>query len=161
MWRRPSLQLAKVGSSARTRSLRSGSGSGECVPPPPGCGRRWTRIFGRAGSATLDHGQSAIAPGGVGELAIDQRMMQRVSLAGGPARRLAATTPHAGEPAAPHELRFARLRHVDDREDVIGEIGEVDRGVGIAPAHVPDPVRPHSVDGHETNLARLLRLEIS
>ena len=112
--------------------------------------------LGRIGD--VDHGQAAVAPGGVGDVAVEQRVVQRVALAGGRGRRFAAGAPHARYPAAPHDLRLARLRHVDDGEDVVGEIGEVDRGVRVAPAHVPDAVRAHAVGRHEADLARLLRL---
>jgi hypothetical protein len=41
---------------------------------------------------------------------------------------------------------------------VIGEIGEMDRGVGVAAAGVPDPMRPEAIDRHEADLDRLIRL---
>jgi hypothetical protein len=51
---------------------------------------------------------------------------------------------------------LVRFAHVDHRQDVVGEIGKVDRGIGIAAAGVPDAMRPKAVDGHEADLGRLL-----
>src|SRR3954447_578585 len=92
----------------------------------------------------VHHRKAAIAPGAVSDVAIEQRVVQRITLAGRPGRGFAAAAPHARNPATAGKLRLARRRHVDDREDVIGEVGEVDRGVGIAPADIPDAVRPNS-----------------
>ena len=105
----------------------------------------------------VHHGQAAVAPGGIGDVAVEQRMVQCVALAGGPGRRLAAAAPHARDPAAADDLRLLRIRHIDDSEDVVGEIGEVDRGVRIAAAGIPDAVRANSFYRQEADLARLLR----
>src|SRR6516165_10441171 len=47
--------------------------------------------------ADVEHGEPTVAPGGIGEVAGDQRMVQRVAAALRPTRRLAAR-PHAGDP---------------------------------------------------------------
>src|SRR5262249_54570207 len=41
-------------------------------------------------------------------------------------------------------------------QDVVGEIGEVDRGIGVAATGVPDPMRTKTIDRHEADLGRLL-----
>ena len=46
-----------------------------------------------------------------------------------------------GEPEAAGDLGLARVAHVDHSQNVVGEIGEMDRGIGVAAAGVPDPVR--------------------
>ena len=83
--------------------------------------------------------------------------MERIALAVAPGRRLAAGAPHARQPEAPHDLGLARIAHVDHRQDVVGEVGEVDRRIGIAPAGVPDAMRPETVGRHEADLGRLFR----
>ena len=83
--------------------------------------------------------------------------MQRVALAL-PARNLAARCVHAGQPPAPDDLGSGRLLHVDDRQDMVGEALPVARGIGIAPADIPEAMQPEPVDRHEGDLARLGRL---
>jgi hypothetical protein len=64
--------------------------------------------------ADVEHGEPAFAPGGIGVVAGDQGMVQRVAPALGPTRRLAATRPHPGDPPLADDLGPGRLRHVDE-----------------------------------------------
>ena len=109
---------------------------------------------GRVGD--VENGQAPIAPGGVREVPGDEGVVERVAPTLAPGRRLGAAPPHAGEPPAPGDLGPPRVGHVDDGEDVIAEVREVDGGIGVPAARVPDAVRPDPVDRHEPDLGRLL-----
>ena len=62
-----------------------------------------------------------------------------------------------GSQKRPTTSRLLRVGHVDHRENVVGEIGKMDRGIGVTPAGVPDAVRSEAIDRHEADLGRLLR----
>ena len=85
-------------------------------------------------------------------------MMERIALAAPPVRRLAAGAPHPWKPEAADDLRLARIAHVDHRQNVIREIGKMDRGIGVTATGVPDPMRPEAIDRHEADLGRLVGL---
>ena len=77
------------------------------------------------------------------------------------APRLFALVPTADlvskQPELADHVRLGRVRHVDDRQHMIAEIGEVDREIGVAAADVPDPVWSHAVSRHEAAFAGCLR----
>ena len=77
------------------------------------------------------------------------------ALAVAPGRRLAAGAVHAGQPPASDDLRLRGIGHVDRREDMVGEIVEMHRGVGVAAAHPPDAVQADALHRHEADLAGL------
>src|SRR5438094_5872907 len=54
----------------------------------------------------------------------------------------------------PYTTLFRSIAHVDHRQNVVGEIGKVDGGIGVAAAGVPDAVRPEAIDRHEPDLDR-------
>src|SRR5262249_57297340 len=56
-------------------------------------------------------------------------------------------------PAA-DDLGLRRVGDIDHREDVVGELGEVDRRVRVAAAGVPDAVRPDALDRQKPDFAR-------
>src|SRR6185312_4700710 len=58
---------------------------------------------------------------------------------------------HARNPPAAGFAGLRRVAHVDGHEDVIGEAIEQHRGVGPAPASVPEPVYTAAFDGHEAD----------
>ena len=70
--------------------------------------------------ADVEHGEPAVMPGGIGEVAGDESVVQRVAPTLWPTRRLAATRPHAGDPPLADNLRPGRLRHVDDCQHLVG-----------------------------------------
>src|SRR5687767_9094196 len=103
----------------------------------------------------VDHGQPAVTPRAVGDVAVEERVVQRIALARRPC--FAFSGSHARNPAASDELRLLRVLQVENGENMVGDVGEVDRGVRVAPAHVPDAVGTDAFDRHEADLARLLR----
>src|SRR5262245_27078716 len=109
---------------------------------------------GRVGD--IENGQPPIAPGGEGEVTGYQSVVECVALARGPGWRLAACPPHAGQPPAAHDLGPRRIGQIDDGQDVVAELREVDGGVGVASARVPEPMGPDALHRHEADLARLL-----
>src|SRR5437870_230132 len=63
-----------------------------------------------------------------------------------PGRSLAAGAPHAGRPPAADDAGLARVGHIDDREDMVGPVGKMDGGRGVAAGGGPDAVRSEAVD---------------
>jgi hypothetical protein len=59
--------------------------------------------------ADIEHGEPAIAPGAIGEVAGDEGVVQRVAPALGPTRRLAAARPHARNPPLADDLGSPRM----------------------------------------------------
>src|SRR6185436_5110371 len=100
--------------------------------------------FGPVGD--IDHHHAGVAPGGIGGVAVDDGVMQAEAARAGPARRFAVGLVHAGDPPAASFARFRRVRHVDGDEDVVGEAVDQRRGVGPAPAGVPDAVDAAALD---------------
>ena len=72
-----------------------------------------------------------------------------------PVRRLAGRLVHAGNPPAAGLARLRRIAHVDGDEDVVGEAVDQRRGIGPAPAGVPDAMDAAALDRHEADAARL------
>ena len=108
--------------------------------------------------ADIENGKSAVAPGAIGKVAGDERVMQGITAAFGPTRCLAAACPHAGNPPLTDDLGSGRLCHVDDRQHLVAELGVVDRDVGVTAADIPDAMRPHPLGRHKGELARRLGL---
>src|SRR6516225_1684893 len=100
----------------------------------------------------IKHGQSTVAPSAKGEVTRHECVMQRIASARAPARRLAATAPHAWKPAASNHVRLTRVGHIDDGKDMIGKIGKVNRSVGVTAADIPDPMRPYPLHRHKADL---------
>ena len=153
----PLAQSSRLPSSATTARLRPGSGSGvwraAAERRAPVAVRQQLRR-GRVGN--VEDRQAAVAPRRIGEVAGDDRVVQRVALAG-PARRLAGGLVHPRQPEPPDHLGPGRVLHVDDRQHMVGKALPVARGIGIAPADIPQPVQPQPVDRHKADLARLGR----
>ena len=151
--------MAKFASSATTSRLRSGSGSGEWVPPPNGGSQlRWQTSFGLAGSPTSTMASPPSRHAAIGEIAGDQPVMQRVAPAFRPGRRLAAAGPHARQPELADHFRLGRLLHVDDDQDMVGKFRQMHRDIGVALADIPDAMRPQAAERQEGDLARRFRL---
>ena len=68
-----------------------------------------------------------------------------------PVRRLAGGDVHARQPVFAGEPRLGRVGHVDGDQDVVGEAVDQRRGVGPAPADVPEPVQAGSFHRHEAD----------
>ncbi len=77
---------------------------------------------------------------------------------GRPVGLLAGGDVHARQPVFAGQLRLRRVCHVDGDEDVVGKAVEQRRGIGPAPADVPDAVQAGAVDRHEADLLRLVGL---
>ena len=67
------------------------------------------------------YGNSAVAPGSIGQIASDDGMMQRPPFAWFPRKFFAACAPHTGQPPLTRERRSRWIRHIDHGEDVIGK----------------------------------------
>src|SRR5262249_7576313 len=102
--------------------------------------------------------KATIAPCGKAEISRADEMMQRCPLAERSGRDLAAGAVHSGQPPTASQPRPGWIGHIDDRQSVVDETFEMDRYVGIAATHPPDPVRAEAGHVQEGNLARSCRL---
>src|SRR5258705_10598726 len=91
--------------------------------------------------ADVEYGEPTVAPGGIGEVAGDESVVQREAPLLGPTRRLAAARPHAGNPPLADDLGPGWLRQVDDRQHLVGELGIMDPDAGVRAATYPDAIR--------------------
>ena len=115
--------------------------------------------LGLAAVLDVDDDEVGVAPGAVGDVAVDDAVVAAVAAGlGRPVRRLAGGEVHAGQPEASGLAGLGRVGHVDGDEDVVGEALDQRRGVGPAAADVPDAVDAAAVDGQEADLPGLGRL---
>src|ERR1039458_10730067 len=84
-------------------------------------------------------------------------MMQGKSFAFRPGRHFTTAGPHPGKPPFAGHMWLCGIRHVDDRKNMVAEIGEMDRHVRIAPADIPDAMRSNAIRSEECDFARCLR----
>ena len=117
-----------------------------------------TISFGLARSATSITTMPASRQARIGGVAVDDGMVQAEAAGARPVRRLARRLVHAGNPVATGLARLGRIAHVDGDEDVVGEAVDQRRGIGPAPAGVPDAMDAAAFDRHEADPARLGRL---
>src|SRR5471032_3140254 len=94
--------------------------------------------FGAVGDVEYHH--AGVAPGAVGGVAVNDRMMQAVTPRRLPGRYLAGRLIHAGNPPAPSLAWIGRVTEVNGDENVICESVQQHRGIGPAAANVPDAV---------------------
>src|SRR5438034_2189280 len=77
--------------------------------------------------ADIEHCEPAVAPGVIGEVAGDEGVVQCVTPALGPTRRLTAARPHARNPPLADDLGPGWLANVDYRQHLIGKRGSGSR----------------------------------
>ena len=107
----------------------------------------------------VDNGEAGVAPAAIGDVVVDDGVMQaEAAVLGRPVRLLAGRHVHARQPVLPGHDRLLRVRHVDGDEDVVGEAVEQRRGVGPAPADIPQAMQTRSLDRHETDLLGIVGL---
>ena len=85
-------------------------------------------------------GETAVTPGAIAQLAGDDHVMQRVTLAFGRCRHFAGRAVHARQPPFRDDDRLGNFLEVDDTQAVIGKAVEVRRNIGITSAHPGQPV---------------------
>src|SRR6185437_7566921 len=85
-------------------------------------GRRPVEVldqFGLCSVRHVHHDETAIAPGAISGIAIDDGMMQTEAAVLAPSRLLTGGCVHAGEPVPAGLLRFGRIRPLDGFTDYI------------------------------------------
>ena len=100
----------------------------------------------------IDDREAGVAPAAISDVLVDDGVMQpEAAVRRRPVRRLAGGDIHARQPVFAGEPRLGRVGHVDGDQDVVGEAVDQRRGVGPAPADVPEPVQARSFDRHEAD----------
>ena len=107
----------------------------------------------------VDHREARVAPRAIGDVVMDDRVVQpEAPVLGRPVRLLAGRDVHPRQPVFSGELRLLRVFQVDGDQDVVGETVEQRRGIGPAPADVPEPMQAGAFDRHEADLLRVAGL---
>ena len=103
----------------------------------------------------VDARQTAVAPGAIGDVVGDYRVVEAVAAAfKRPIGLLARREIHARQPIAADDLRLGRVLHVDGDENVVGKAIDHRRRIGPASADIPDAMKARALDRHEADLAR-------